>query len=87
MYKLIFDIITSPMGLPVEWYYQYIILSLVGELAYRIAFNRVGILKAEGYIYSSEEAKFFHWIIRLLVYVTLCVICRVVIAIFRLLLK
>lgn len=81
LYKLLFDIITSPMGLPVEWYYEYAILLFIGEIAYRIAYNSVGLFITKGYIVCKEEARLIHWTLRLFVYAALCVICRVLIAI------
>ena len=36
MFKFIFDLITEPLGLPIEWYYEWIILLVIGEMAYRV---------------------------------------------------
>ena len=29
MFKFIFDLITEPLGLPIEWYYEWIILLVI----------------------------------------------------------
>ena len=42
MFKFIFDLITEPLGLPIEWYYEWIILLVIGEIAYRVAYDKVG---------------------------------------------
>ena len=50
MFKFIFDLITEPLGLPIEWYYEWIILLVIGEMAYRVAYNKVGVLYLSGSI-------------------------------------
>ena len=34
MFKFIFDLLTDPLGLPIEWYYEYLILAAIGTIAY-----------------------------------------------------
>ena len=50
MFKFIFDLITEPLGLPIEWYYEWIILLVIGEIAYRVAYDNVGVLYQSGSI-------------------------------------
>ena len=57
MFKFIFDLITEPLGLPIEWYYEWIILLVIGEMAYRVAYNKVGVLYQSGSI-SGKSAIF-----------------------------
>lgn len=64
MFKFIFDLITEPLGLPIEWYYEWIILLVIGEMAYRVAYNKVGVLYQSGSISGKSAGSFFHWIIR-----------------------
>lgn len=59
MFKFIFDLITEPLGLPIEWYYEWIILLVIGEMAYRVAYNRwVFCIKAVLYL-ENLQAHFF----------------------------
>lgn len=34
MFKFIFDLATEPMGLPIKWYYEWLILGVIGFIAY-----------------------------------------------------
>ena len=40
MFKFIFDLATEPLGLPIEWYYEWIILAVIGYIAYLIAYEK-----------------------------------------------
>ena len=50
MFKFVFDLATEPLGLPVEWYYEWIILLVIGEIAYQIAYDKVGTLNHVDFI-------------------------------------
>ena len=39
MFKFIFDLITEPLGVPIEWYHEWIVILVIGEMAYRIAYD------------------------------------------------
>ena len=69
MFKFIFDLITEPLGLPIEWYYEWIILLVIGEIAYRVAYDKVGVLYHSGSISGRAAGSFIHWIIRTVVFV------------------
>ena len=71
MFKFIFDLITEPLGLPIEWYYEWIILLVIGEIAYRVAYDKVGVLYQSGSISGRSAGSFFHWIIRTVVFVAI----------------
>ena len=71
MFKFIFDLITEPLGLPIEWYYEWIILLVIGEIAYRVAYDKVGVLYQSGSISGRSVGSFFHWIIRTVVFVAI----------------
>ena len=80
MFKLLFEFLTEPLGLPIEWYYEYIILAAVGFIAYIIAFRCVGSMYREGFINSRGAGSFFHWLIRLIFFVIIWAITYGVIA-------
>ena len=65
MFKLFFELLTDPLGLPIDWIYEYIILGVIGVIAYRFAFNTVGNLYNSEMIYGRFSGSLFHWIIRL----------------------
>lgn len=71
MFKFIFDLITDPLGLPIEWYYEWIILLVIGGIAYRVAYYKVGVLYHTGSISGKSAGSFFHWIIRTGVFVAM----------------
>ena len=65
MFKVIFDFLTEPLGLPIEWYWEYLILAVIGFITYVIAFRVVGDMYDSGAISGSIAGSFFHWVIRL----------------------
>lgn len=69
MFKFIFDLITEPLGLPIEWNYEWIILLVIGEIAYHVAYDKVGALYHSGSISGRAAGSFVHWIIRTVVFV------------------
>lgn len=69
MFKFIFDLATEPLGLPIEWYYEWIILLVIGEIAYHVAYDKVGALYHSGSISGRATGSFVHWIIRTVVFV------------------
>ena len=80
MFKLIFKFLTEPLGLPIEWYWEYIILAVVGFIAYIIAFRCVGSMYREGFIRNRDAGSFFHWLIRLIFFVIIWAVTYGVIA-------
>lgn len=64
MYKFLFELATDPLGLPIEWHYEYLILAVIGLLAYRLAYSKVGDLYNGGFISGRETGSFLHWLFR-----------------------
>ena len=60
-----FDLLTDPLGLPIEWYKEYIILAVVGVVAYALAYRCVGELYDSGSINGRGIGSFLHWLFRL----------------------
>lgn len=71
MFKFIFDLLTDPLGLPIEWYYEYLILAAIGAGAYGIAYRCVGDMYHMGAIDGRTSGSFLHWMIRAVLFVTL----------------
>lgn len=66
-----FELATDPLGLPIEWYYEYAILAVIGAFAFRIAYAIVGDMYRGGWINGSLIGSFFHWLIRFVVFAVL----------------
>lgn len=67
--KFIFELLTSPLSLPIAWYWEYLIILFVGQIAYKIAFSMVGDLYDEGIISGGTVGHILHWVIRLIFFV------------------
>lgn len=80
MFKFIFDLLTDPLGLPIEWYWEYIILLVIGAVAYAVAYRCVGDMYSGGMIDGSTSGFFFHWLIRLILFVILWAVTYGIIA-------
>ena len=65
MFKFVFELLTDPLWLPIDWIYEYIILGVIGVIACRFAYNTVGNLYNSEMIYGRFSGSLFHWIIRL----------------------
>ena len=59
MFKFIFDLATEPLGLPIEWYYEWIILGIIGYIAYLTAYDKVGSLYRGDFISGRTAGSFF----------------------------
>lgn len=71
MFKFLFDLLTNPLGLPIEWYNEYLILAAIGAVAYGIAYRFVGDMYHSGAIDGRTSGSFFHWLIRLILFAAL----------------
>ena len=71
IFKFLFERATDPLGLPINALYEYIILAVIGAIAYDIAYSKVGDMYHGGLISSRTEGSFFHWLIRLILFVGL----------------
>lgn len=80
MFKFIFEILTDPLGLPIEWYWEYLILAVIGVVAYAVAYRCVGNMYSGGMIDGSTSVSFFHWFIRLILFVVLWAVTYGIIA-------
>lgn len=71
---IVFDLITSPLGLNINPIAEWIIMLIVGEIAYRYAYYKVG----EFDIGISIVNFILHWTIRMLMYILLWFVCRII---------
>lgn len=71
IFKFLFERATDPLGLPINSFYEYIILAVIGAVAYGIAYSKVGDMYHGSLISGRTEGSFFHWLIRLILFVGL----------------
>lgn len=71
IFKFLFERATDPLGLPINAFYEYIILAVIGAVAYGIAYSKVGDMYHDSLISGRTEGSFFHWLIRLILFVGL----------------
>ena len=83
MFKFIFDLLTDPLGLPIEWYWEYIVLLVIGAVAYAVAYRCVGDMYSGGMIDGSTSGSFLHWLIRLILFVILWAVTYGIIAVVK----
>jgi len=69
IFSFIFDKFTDPLTLPIEPLYEWIVLGVIGFIAYLVSFRIVGDMYDSGSISGSFLGSLFHWIIRLLIFV------------------
>ncbi len=69
MFEFIFEFMTEPLGLPVEIYWEYLILAALGFIAYIYAYEIVGRIYRSGHISGYISGSFLHWVIRTLFFV------------------
>lgn len=69
IFSFIFEKFTDPLTLPIEPLYEWIVLGVIGFIAYLVSFRIVGDMYDSGSISGSFLGSLFHWIIRLLIFV------------------
>ncbi len=69
IFGFIFDKFTDPLTLPIEPLYEWVILGIIGLIAYIASFRIVGDMYDSGSISGGFLGSLFHWIIRLLIFV------------------
>ena len=69
IFKFMFERLTDPLGLPINALYEYIILAVIGAVAYGVSYRKVGDMYHNGMISGRTEGSFFHWVIRAFLFV------------------
>lgn len=83
MFKFIFEILTDPLGLPIEWYWEYLILAVIGVVAYAAVNHPTAVHIANATVSNSISGSFFHWLIRLILFVVLWAVTYGIIAVVK----
>ena len=74
MKKFIFDLITASFSLFENPIYNYIAMTIIGLIAFKLAFGIVGKSELRG-----EAGSIVHWIIRFLAFVFIWIACSILI--------
>ena len=80
IFSFIFDRLTDPLSLPISPLWEYLILLVIGAVAYAVAFSIVGDMYSSGSISGGCLGSVFYWIIRLLLFVIIWAVTYGVIA-------
>lgn len=78
--KFIFEQMTDPLTLPIHPLLEWIIIGVLGIIAYKKAFSFVGDLYRSGMIHGSTIGSFIHWTVRFVLFVSVWAITWVLIA-------
>ena len=81
--KLLFEYITSSFSLLEDPIKNYIVLAIIGSIAFPIAYGVVGKLYRFGLIYGREAGHVLHWIIRLIVFIAIFYVVAMIIRIYN----
>jgi hypothetical protein len=71
MLKLLFEYLTSPYSLVENPLYDWVLLGVIGAIAFVISFRIVGWMYEEYIITGSGTGSFFHWTIRFFIFIAL----------------
>ena len=75
----LFELLTYPLSLPIDPIWEWIIMGIVGVVAFAISFRIVGFLKYEGGISNGGILSLIHWIIRFVIYFGIwAVLCEII---------
>lgn len=78
MYKFLFELLTDPLSLPINPIWEYIILSIIGVIAFKIAWNESP---------GGPLGSLIHWTIRFVVFVSLWFVIDTIIVVGQWLIK
>lgn len=70
---MLFELLTSPLTISDNYFVNYIIMGLIGFIAFKVAFKIVGDIGLFG-----EVGSILHWIIRIVVFFLLWFVCCIV---------
>lgn len=82
MKKMIFELLVSPLSISDNYFVNSIVITLIGFVAFKVAFKLVGDIGASGGIGSL-----LHWTIRFIAFFLLWFSCCIVIIIARFIVK
>ncbi len=81
VWSFIFDKLTDPLDLPLPLWQQWLILGIIGLVAFFVAYRTVGDMYDGGWIDSGFIGSLFHWLIRLCLFVVIWAVTYAVIVV------
>jgi len=76
--KIIFDLLTSPLNVSDNYLIDYIIMAMIGFVAFKMAFKIVGDTGIRG-----EVGSILHWSIRCVLFLLLWFLCSIIISVVK----
>lgn len=61
LFKFGYELATEPLGLPIEWYWEYLVLGIIEIIACKTAYYNVGKLYRDHQISGKTEGSLIHW--------------------------
>ena len=87
IFRFCFEQLTDPLTLPLNPLAEWIILAVLHELVYLVAFSKVGDLYHSGIISGRLSGSLIHWVIRLIMFIVSWAGINAVIAVYMFLEK
>lgn len=81
--KLLFNYLTNSFFILENPIYNYVIMGIIGVIAFKVAYSVVGDLYRIGIIEGCESGHVLHWLIRLVVFVIIFYIFATVVRIYK----
>lgn len=75
LFMFIFDMITEPLGLSIEWYHEWFALGIIEAVSYELAFSKVGMLYRSG-MRGRVSGSFMHNLLKAGYFVLIWMIVR-----------
>ncbi|MGN0650898.1 MAG: hypothetical protein ACI4KM_10710 [Oscillospiraceae bacterium] len=82
MLKAIFTFFTIPFSLPTSPIVSFLAMLVIGEIAYRLSYYKVGELYGRNLINSRTIGSVLHWIIRAGFYIAIWALVSIVMIVF-----
>ena len=87
VFKSLFESIIGQFSISDNVIYNYVVMALIGAIAYRIAFRTVGTLYRQDIIDGGFVGSLLHWLIRLIVFVALFIFVWLMIFLVKLIIQ
>ena len=81
LFSFCFEQITDPLALPLNPLAEWIILTVVHEIAYQLAFSKVGEYYRAGIIRGGTIGSALHWLFRGIIFIAFWVAINAVITV------
>ena len=82
LFSFCFEQITDPLALPLHPLAEWIILTVLHKIAYKLAFSKVGDCYRVGIISGGTVGSALHWLFRTIIFIAFWAGINVVIAVY-----